>query len=77
VILKFHSHDDIFWLQDRGLEDGIDIRAWIPGGFVEPGDTIRLTAPLYGVDSRVKVLRSNRTVNRDGDVATIDGEFVD
>lgn len=75
-MLKFHEADDIFalWLADDDTE--ADICATIPGQRFAGGETIRLIAPSHGIDSRVRVLHAERQVDRNGDLSTVDGEFI-
>jgi hypothetical protein len=77
-MLKFHEADDIFALKLREWDFGThaDISATIPSKLVKTGDTVRLIAPSIDVDHRVRVLRVERWADSNGDVSTIDGQFV-
>lgn len=76
-MLKFHELDDIFTLWPVEDDANADICATIPGQRFEGGETIRLIAPSHGVDSRVKVIRAERQIDKNGDFSTIHAEFVD
>lgn len=78
VMLKFHELDDIIELKLREPDDetGADITATVPGGYVEPGAYVRLIAPTFGVDSIIRVIRTQRNINKMGDLSTIEGQLV-
>jgi hypothetical protein len=79
MLQKFHEEDDIIALKLCQLDDttDADVIATVVGGTFQAGDTVRLTAPTRSLDNRVKVLRCEREVNRNGNLATIDGEVVE